>query len=635
MKTSLPRTTLFSLIASVALLSQPEASGCTNLPSITCLPSMVLLTCSNAAVGNFSVVASNHTGNLVCSPPSGSVFPLGVTWVTCTATNVCGDLATCEFAVTVKQPSSRWDCLQVGIGIPFETIGGADIAFSAQSASPDTTTPTMSVIPAPGSSASGLRLVPGPARTIRFTTVLDFTAPVGAGFDLFLPPDPLHPNDPPLVSIRNKGPKGYCVKQNKRFADEPGSTMRSYAVNTNGDLLDPITFTPAEVDAIGVCDIGFQPGVSNCHVTVEVNLVDGSSSVEFDGPVVPVTPTLLRHKGWDGCIYGPDRPRPKPPKTARVIMVPPALPPGPPITEAFLYVSGWPQMLIEEPSVSTQSTSKPRRRWSDGHVTLMKAYDDDSMEFAVTSTGGGVQVDLGSADSFDLRLTKFETNALPGEELLTRTLGPISGLTNPPPPFLDAMQFNATPDGVACSADFSHLESPTVRVQVWLGGALVTQRTGVPAQLGQTLFTLSGWPERIGKLGGTTPCRTIKRPASAIILPDDGSGQPPEVVIGDECRVLAETPPGTPHPDYYSGFEFIASEDADWGVSELQVTSICVPVPLDLDRSSDGVVATWAGDTFRLQGAVDATGPWFDLGAASPAVLPVSHPARFFRLVCD
>jgi hypothetical protein len=256
------------------------------------------------------------------------------------------------------------------------------------------------------------------------------------------------------------------------------------------------------------------------------------------------------------------------------------------------------------------------------------------VEFAVTSTGGGVHVDLGTADSFDLRLTKFETNALPGEELLTRTIGPLRTTNRPAPPFLDALLLKASAAGVECSADFSNLDSPTVQVQVFNGATLVAQRTGVPAQLGQPLFTLPAWPERLGKLGGPTPCRRIKVPLGLIVLPG-GGGLPPQDVIGDECRVLAETPPGVPHPDYYSGFEFIATDGADWGVSELQTTPACTPVPLDLARTSEGIVATWEGDGFRLQGAVDLTGPWLDLGVGSPASLPAGHPARFFRLLCD
>src|SRR5678815_3263159 len=38
---------------------------------------------------------------VVCAPPSGSCFPVGVTTVTCTATDQAGNTATCSFTVTV------------------------------------------------------------------------------------------------------------------------------------------------------------------------------------------------------------------------------------------------------------------------------------------------------------------------------------------------------------------------------------------------------------------------------------------------------------------------------------------------------------------------------------------------------
>jgi hypothetical protein len=37
----------------------------------------------------------------VCTPPSGSIFPVGTTTVTCSATDVLGNTATCSFTVTV------------------------------------------------------------------------------------------------------------------------------------------------------------------------------------------------------------------------------------------------------------------------------------------------------------------------------------------------------------------------------------------------------------------------------------------------------------------------------------------------------------------------------------------------------
>ncbi|MGE0131476.1 MAG: HYR domain-containing protein [Blastocatellales bacterium] len=82
-------------------------------PVITCPPNQNAVTPN---VGDMSamvaypppMVVDNCPGAVaVCVPPSGSVFPLGVTNVTCTATDSGGAMANCNFKVTV------WDvCLQ-------------------------------------------------------------------------------------------------------------------------------------------------------------------------------------------------------------------------------------------------------------------------------------------------------------------------------------------------------------------------------------------------------------------------------------------------------------------------------------------------------------------------------------------
>src|SRR6185295_12834924 len=41
---------------------------------------------------------------VVCNPPSGSVFPIGTTTVTCTATDTSGNTVACSFNVAVKDP---------------------------------------------------------------------------------------------------------------------------------------------------------------------------------------------------------------------------------------------------------------------------------------------------------------------------------------------------------------------------------------------------------------------------------------------------------------------------------------------------------------------------------------------------
>ena len=59
---------------------------------------------------DFTVTASDESDpapRVVCVPPSGSVFPIGTTLVTCTATDACGNQSTCEFPVTVALKTRR------------------------------------------------------------------------------------------------------------------------------------------------------------------------------------------------------------------------------------------------------------------------------------------------------------------------------------------------------------------------------------------------------------------------------------------------------------------------------------------------------------------------------------------------
>ena len=92
-------------------------------PQITC-PADVVVGCAdtNGAVANFTVTATdNCTGpvNITCTPPSGSLFPMGETTVKCTAIDACGNTNACSFKVTVGTGAQlsiepaviiRWNC---------------------------------------------------------------------------------------------------------------------------------------------------------------------------------------------------------------------------------------------------------------------------------------------------------------------------------------------------------------------------------------------------------------------------------------------------------------------------------------------------------------------------------------------
>ena len=80
----------------------------TQPPAITCPANINIAaeaTCPPAInkVVSFAATASDNCPgvNVVCSPPSGSTFPMGTTNVTCTAIDSSGNTAQCSFAVTV------------------------------------------------------------------------------------------------------------------------------------------------------------------------------------------------------------------------------------------------------------------------------------------------------------------------------------------------------------------------------------------------------------------------------------------------------------------------------------------------------------------------------------------------------
>ncbi len=81
----------------------------TTPPVITCPSNRLVWTCSpTGTVENFNTPTATDnldaTPTVACSPPSGSVFPLGTNIVTCTATDDCTNRSICSFTVTVRPP---------------------------------------------------------------------------------------------------------------------------------------------------------------------------------------------------------------------------------------------------------------------------------------------------------------------------------------------------------------------------------------------------------------------------------------------------------------------------------------------------------------------------------------------------
>jgi hypothetical protein len=93
-----------------ATCTQTVTVNDTQPPQITCAPNQTVPQDSvqGAIVTYPSPTATDNCPGVTaaCSPPSGSVFPLGTTTVTCTATDASGNTASCSFTVTVVPPTS-------------------------------------------------------------------------------------------------------------------------------------------------------------------------------------------------------------------------------------------------------------------------------------------------------------------------------------------------------------------------------------------------------------------------------------------------------------------------------------------------------------------------------------------------
>jgi hypothetical protein len=88
----------------VATCSQTVTVADTTPPTVVCPPPITLEAQNeHGAVANFVVSASDTCSpvSLTATPPSGSVFPIGVTTVQANAVDACSNSSTCTFTVTV------------------------------------------------------------------------------------------------------------------------------------------------------------------------------------------------------------------------------------------------------------------------------------------------------------------------------------------------------------------------------------------------------------------------------------------------------------------------------------------------------------------------------------------------------
>jgi len=101
-------------------------------PLIVGCASNITVTASSPSGATVSYTSSAGSGcagaGITCSPPSGSLFPIGTTAVSCLATDACGQTASCTFTVTVVKPALLAVC-SPDITFPATDLNGAQVSY--------------------------------------------------------------------------------------------------------------------------------------------------------------------------------------------------------------------------------------------------------------------------------------------------------------------------------------------------------------------------------------------------------------------------------------------------------------------------------------------------------------------------
>jgi hypothetical protein len=105
-------------------------------PVITCPDSVVVnQTQANGALVTYAASATDNSGavNFSASPASGTLFPLGGSIVTCTATDASGNVAVRTFIVTVKDTQGPEVTCPASVNAVQDQAGGAVVSYVVSS----------------------------------------------------------------------------------------------------------------------------------------------------------------------------------------------------------------------------------------------------------------------------------------------------------------------------------------------------------------------------------------------------------------------------------------------------------------------------------------------------------------------
>ncbi len=152
----------------------------------------------DGAIVNFAASAADAIAGDVpinCTPASGSLFPLGVTTVTCTATDAAGNTASGSFTVTVVDTTAPTLTLPGNLTREATGPGGAVVTFSASAADAVSGAVPVNCAPASGS------LFPLGVTTVTCTATDAAGNTASGSFTVTITPSGAPPIEPPRYSL--------------------------------------------------------------------------------------------------------------------------------------------------------------------------------------------------------------------------------------------------------------------------------------------------------------------------------------------------------------------------------------------------------------------------------------------------
>ncbi len=272
----------------------------TTPPRLECPTNRVVWTCAPGGVAvNFSApeVFDNHDPNpsVVCVPASGAVFPPGNTTVDCTATDNCGNRATCTFQVTVRRdtnaptltcPDDRivWSCNPNGVAVNFATPAAVDDWDAS---------PTVNCVPSSGS------VFPQGATVVTCTATDDCGNRRTCTFTVRVAPDTVPPTIecPPDRAILACSPTGRVVNFPTPGSDDNGDASPTVTCVPPSGSVFPLGTTTVTCTAIDACgnrtqctfrialSLDSQPPTITCPSNIVVQTCD-SQGASVDWPTV-------------------------------------------------------------------------------------------------------------------------------------------------------------------------------------------------------------------------------------------------------------------------------------------------------------------------------------------------------------